>query len=70
MQSLLTTNEKKDFEMINPVYKNGSTAKVGHTVIKDNVTKKIIRIDKNTRQVWFKFGGFEWFEDMKSYMEV
>lgn len=56
--------------MNNPIYKNGSAVEVGHTVIKDNAPKEIIRVDSRTRQVWYKKGGFDWFEDMKNYMEV
>jgi len=56
----------------NPIYKNGSTVEVGHKVKRadTDAIKEIIRIDTSTRQVWFKKGGFEWFEDMKNYMEV
>lgn len=56
--------------MNNPIYKNGSAVEVGHTIIKDNAPKEIIRVDSHTRQVWYKKGGFDWFEDMKNYMEV
>ena len=40
--------------MITPVYKSGSDVEVGHTVIKDNAPKEIIRVDSRTRQVWYK----------------
>ncbi len=55
-----------------PIYKNNKHADVGHNVKRANSdsVKEIIRIDTRTRQVWFKGGGFEWFEDMKNYNEV
>lgn len=55
-----------------PLYSNGWVADVGHNVKRANSgsVKEIIRIDTSTRQVWFKKGGFEWFEDMKNYSEV
>ena len=67
MQSLRPANEKEDFEVSNPVYVNGKKAEVGHFVSTNIGMKEIIRIDSNTRQVWFKTGGFEWFENMKKY---
>lgn len=58
--------------MSRPLYKNNKHANVGHNVKRANSdsVKEIIRIDTRTRQVWFKGGGFEWFEDMKNYNEV
>lgn len=58
--------------MSRPPYKNNKHANVGHNVKRANSgsVKEIIRIDTRTRQVWFKCGGFEWFEDMKNYNEV
>lgn len=55
-----------------PTYKNNQIVDVGHKVKRagTDVIKEIIRIDTSTRQVWFKKGGFEWFEDMKNYQEV
>ena len=55
-----------------PCYKNGSIAHVGHNVKRANSDsiKEIIRVDLRTRQVWYKKGGFDWFEDMKNYQEV
>lgn len=55
-----------------PIYKNNKHAGVGHNVKHANSdsVKEIIRIDTRTRQVWFKGGGFEWFEDMKNYQEA
>lgn len=58
--------------MSNPTYSNGKNVKVGHKVKcpNSNSIKEIIRIDSGTRQVWFKGGGFDWFEDMKYYQEA
>lgn len=58
--------------MSRPLYKNNKHANVGHNVKRANPgsVKEIIRIDTRTRQVWFKGGGFEWFEDMKNYQEA
>ena len=57
--------------MNNPIYETGRNVEVGHICYtKDQLSKEIIRVDTNTRQVWFKKGGFEWFEDMKKYRRV
>lgn len=58
--------------MSKPTYKNNQVVEVDHKVKRadSDVIKEIIRIDTSTRQVWFKKGGFEWFEDMKNYQEV
>lgn len=55
-----------------PLYEDGFVANVGHKIKHTNSDsiKEIIRIDSNTRQVWYKKGGFDWFEDMKNYQEV
>ena len=54
-----------------PVLASTKLAEVGDLITNGkDALKDIIRIDTSTRQVWFKKGGFEWFEDMKNYQEV
>ena len=56
---------------ITPILASTKLAEVGNWITNGKeALKEIIRIDSRTRQVWYKKGGFDWFEDMKNYMEV
>ncbi len=50
--------------------KNGNSVNVGNNVMRDQRIETIIRIDTNTEQVWYKNGGFNWFEEMKNFIQI
>ncbi len=51
-----------------PIDRNGMAVTVGNNLVKENRCETIIRVDSNTEQVWYKNGGFDWFEEMKHYV--
>ena len=52
-----------------PIDRNGHVVDVGNLLMRNEQWDTIIRIDKNTEQVWYKGGGFNWFEEMKHFVQ-
>lgn len=52
-----------------PVDRNGHIVNVGGSLMRNEKWDTIIRIDENTEQVWYKSGGFNWFEEMKKFVQ-
>ncbi len=55
--------------MKQPIDKNGNAVSVGNCLMRDQQWDTIIRIDDNTEQVWYKNGGFNWFEEIKYFIQ-
>ena len=52
-----------------PIDRNGHLVNVGSSLMRNQEWDTIIRIDENTEQVWYKNGGFNWFEEMKNFVQ-
>ncbi|UNM96898.1 hypothetical protein MMG00_03335 [Ignatzschineria rhizosphaerae] len=52
-----------------PIDRNGHLVNVGSSLMRNQEWDTIIRIDENTEQVWYKKGGFNWFEEMKNFVQ-
>lgn len=52
-----------------PIDRNGHVVNVGGSLMRNEKWDTIIRIDEDTQQVWYKAGGFNWFEEMKNFVQ-
>ncbi len=55
--------------MKQPIDKNGNAVTVGSNLVRGQQCDTIIRIDDHTEQVWYKNGGFNWFEEIKYFTQ-
>ena len=42
---------------------------IGGSLMRNEEWDTIVRIDEHTEQVWYKNGGFNWFEEMKNFTQ-
>ncbi len=52
-----------------PIDRNGHVVNIGSALKRNDAWDTIVRIDEKTEQVWYKNGGFNWFEEMKNFVQ-